>query len=39
MKQETKSNNKKEGRKDIIKGIGWLLFPLLIGYLLYLLAS
>ncbi len=37
MELENNHKEKKQGRIDVIKGIGWLLLPLLIGYLIFLL--
>ena len=35
--QEQNKNIKKAGRLDVIKGLGWLLLPIIIGYIIYLL--
>jgi hypothetical protein len=38
MKQSPDPNEKREGRMDVIKGIGWLLLPIAIGLLIYFLS-
>jgi hypothetical protein len=38
MRKEERNNEGKNGRMDVIKGIGWVLLPLLLGYLIFLLS-